>query len=90
VTLKVPGDSLTIDLEGSDPLISKAGFNAPWGPTYAMAFYVMKCVAGSDIPFNQAIERVISVLAPTGCVLNVGAPRPSAGVSCQAPERTAW
>jgi N-methylhydantoinase B len=80
VTLKVHGDSLTIDLEGSDRQISEAGFNAPWGPTYAMALYVMKCIAGSDIPFNQAVERVISVHAPSGCVFNVTSPTACGGV----------
>jgi 5-oxoprolinase (ATP-hydrolysing) len=81
VTVRVRGDALTLDLDGSQPE-SPSAFNAPFeGTTEVTAYYIIRTLLldevliGQYVPQNDGMFRPISVEAPLGCMFNPRFPR---------------
>ena len=81
VTVKVRGDSLTLDLTGTHDE-SPSAFNAPFeGTTLVTAYYIVRTLLLDEVlidqyvPQNDGIFRPISVEAPLGCLFNPRFPR---------------
>ncbi len=81
VTVRVRGDTLTLDLDGTHPE-SPSAFNAPFeGTTLVTAYYIVRTLLLDEVlidqyvPQNDGIFRPISVEAPLGCLFNPRFPR---------------
>lgn len=68
------GDSLHIDLSGSDPQVAGA-MNVPWASTRAGIVYAVRTVVAPDIGANDGLMRAVTIDCPQGNVLNPFAPR---------------
>lgn len=69
VTIRIEGDGLTIDFEGTSDQLNR-GVNSVYNYTYALTCYTVKCVLDPDTPKNEGSYRPIEVVAPEGSVLN--------------------
>ncbi len=69
VTIKIRGDSATVDFEGTAPQV-KGNANAPLAVTKSAVYYVFRCLTGEHVPANSGGFRPIEIRAPKGCVVN--------------------
>lgn len=67
--LRVSGDEIVVDYEGSSPQIAHA-LNTVANYTFAYTAYAIKCVVSPSIPNNEGSFRPIRVVAPEGSLLN--------------------
>lgn len=67
--ITVKGEELAIDFTGSSPQIP-AALNCPWSSTVSLATYAVKCLTAPAIPHNEGFNRVISLAAPEGSIVN--------------------
>ncbi|MDB5874466.1 MAG: methylhydantoinase [Ramlibacter sp.] len=77
-SVKIEGDSVHVDFEGTDPAIHSA-INVPFCYTRAMSCYAIKCLTTPHIPNNEGSVAPVSVSAPVGCLLNAVSPSPTGG-----------
>ena len=68
-TVKVNGDRLVIDFDGTGPVL-QAAINVPLCYTRAVAVYAIKALVLPNIPNNEGSVTPIEVTAPNGCILN--------------------
>jgi N-methylhydantoinase B len=80
VTVTVHGSNLTADFTGTDTQC-KGPFNSVPPVALSAVCYVVRCIAGPDIPNNSGCFRMIKLSIPEGTVLNPISPAP---VSCRA------
>jgi N-methylhydantoinase B len=76
--VKVMGNGVHIDFEGTDPCIHM-GINVPLCYTKAFAAYAIKCLTIPMIPNNEGCIYPITISAPQGCILNAQPPFPTGG-----------
>jgi N-methylhydantoinase B len=69
----VEGDRLSIDFDGSGPVL-RAAINVPICYTRAVAAYAIKALVLPNVPNNEGSVTPIEVTAPTGCVLDAQPP----------------
>ena len=69
VTLRVSGDTLTVDLTGTAPQ-AKMAINCPLGLTRATVYGAIKSIVDPGILLNTGFTRPIDVVVPSGTVLN--------------------
>ena len=69
MALTIAGDSITMDLTGSDAQVDRA-INCAMCYTYAMCMYGVKVCTEPTLPNNEAAFRPITVTAPPGCIVN--------------------
>jgi N-methylhydantoinase B len=67
--ITVSGEKLHIDFTGSSGQIPCA-LNCPWSSTVSLATYAVKCLTAPDIPHNEGFNRVITLTAPEGSIVN--------------------
>ncbi|RLC21444.1 MAG: hydantoinase B/oxoprolinase family protein, partial [Deltaproteobacteria bacterium] len=67
--VRVQGDGITVDLEGSSPQVNWGG-NVVYNFTYAYVFMAMKSMFDPDIPNNDGCAEPIAMTAPEGSVVN--------------------
>ncbi|RVT92918.1 hydantoinase B/oxoprolinase family protein [Sphingomonas crocodyli] len=79
VVVTIEGSSIKVDFAGSSDQ-RPAALNCPWSSTISMTNYALKCVVAPDTPQNGGFNRVFSVEAPLGSVLN---PRKPAAVAAR-------
>jgi N-methylhydantoinase B len=72
-TVSVKGDRLSIDFEGSGPVLP-AAINVPICYTRAMAAYAIKALVLPNVPNNEGSVTPIEVRAPKGCILDAQPP----------------
>jgi len=71
----IRGDRMEIDLSDSSPQVT--GFiNSSYANTRSLAHVAIMYLAPSDIPKNEGSIRPISVIAPTGLIVNPNPPAP--------------
>lgn len=70
------GDSVEIDFAGTAPQIA-GNLNCPLSVTRSACFYVVRCLTAPDLPASGGAFEPVSVLAPSGCLVNA---RPPAAV----------
>ncbi|MEM6745311.1 MAG: hydantoinase B/oxoprolinase family protein, partial [Pseudomonadota bacterium] len=75
IGLTIAGDRIEVDFEGSSPQV-KGGVNTPIPFTKASVYTALRSVMQSDIPNCQGFERVVTVRAPEGSVVNSVSPAP--------------
>ena len=83
VTLRVSGDELEIDLDGTAPQMNDRPFNMPFEGTTTVAVYtvVRSVLLDSEthppVPQNRGIARPLTITAPAGCLANPIFPAPT-------------
>ncbi|MEM7255230.1 MAG: hydantoinase B/oxoprolinase family protein, partial [Pseudomonadota bacterium] len=76
VTLRVRGDEIDVDLEGTAPQVSDRPINMPFVGTVDIAVWLTLRSALLDtdthghIPVNDGLTRPIRIIAPLGCLAN--------------------
>ena len=78
VAVRVEGDGLTVDFEGSSPQ-SERGINVVLNYTTAYTTFGVKCAISPEVPNNDGSFRPIRVTAPEGSILNAVHPAPVGG-----------
>ncbi|MEM7188592.1 MAG: hydantoinase B/oxoprolinase family protein [Pseudomonadota bacterium] len=74
--VRIDGSNLGISFNGTDDQVT-TNINCPFASTHAAAVAVVKSVlTDPDIPFNDGVDRVVSVSAPYGSILNPKPPAP--------------
>jgi N-methylhydantoinase B len=71
--VRVQGDRLSIDFEGSGPALP-AAINVPMCYTRAVAAYAIKTLILPNVPNNEGSVTPIEVTAPKGCILDAQPP----------------
>ncbi len=67
--VRVQGDSIEVDLDGSSPQVDWGG-NVVYNFTYAYVFMAMKSMFDPEIPNNEGCALPIALKAPEGSVVN--------------------
>jgi N-methylhydantoinase B len=82
VTVRVRGDAMEVDLEGTAPQLSDKPINMPFVGTVDCAVWLTvrsilldQAVAG-EVPQNEGLTRPITITAPLGCLANPVFPAP--------------
>jgi N-methylhydantoinase B len=77
VTVIVRGDQVTVDFTGSSPQV-RGNINTVAAVAKSATYYVIRCLMPDDAPMNQGTFAPVTVIAPSGTVVNA---RPPAGVA---------
>ena len=81
VAVKVEGDSITVDLDGTSPQINRP-LNMPFEGTVDIAVYVvlrsilLDSNENDHVPANSGLYRPITIVAPKGTLVNPNYPAP--------------
>ncbi|MFQ5803538.1 MAG: hydantoinase B/oxoprolinase family protein [Candidatus Methylomirabilales bacterium] len=86
VTVTVTGDQAVIDFTGTSPQVS-GSVNAVYAVTLSAVFYVFRCLVDFDIPSNAGCVAPLTVVAPTGTVVNAVPPAAVAGGNVEMSQR---
>ena len=73
VTVTIAGDELTADFSGCDPECM-GSVNAVYAVTQSATYYVVRCMAGEEVPINDGCFRPVHVIAPEGTIVNARPP----------------
>jgi N-methylhydantoinase B len=80
------GRAVTVDFTGSDPQV-QGSVNAVEAITYSACFYVFRCLLADDVPATAGLMRPISVIAPSGTIVNARPPAAVAGGNVETSQR---
>jgi N-methylhydantoinase B len=86
VSITIEDDAMTVDFEGSSPAV-RGPLNAVRAITESATWYVMRCVAGADVPANSGAFAPVHVKVPQGSFLNAEAPHAVAGGNVETSQR---
>jgi 5-oxoprolinase (ATP-hydrolysing) len=86
VTLRVSGDHMEIDFEGTGPE-EDGNLNAPRAVTVAAVIYVLRTLVGEPIPLNSGCLRPVTLRIPGGSVLAPAPGRAVAGGNVETSQR---
>ena len=75
IALTIHDDTISVDFAGSSPQV-KGGVNTPLPFTKASVYTALRSIMLSDIPNCHGFERVVTVTAPKGTVVNSVHPAP--------------
>lgn len=78
--------SAVVDFAGSSPQVS-GSVNAVYPITFSACFYVFRCLLTDDAPMTAGLMHPISVLAPSGSIVNARPPAAVAGGNVEASQR---
>jgi len=65
----VEGETLTVDLSGSSAQ-RVSGMNCPIATTISDVHYAVRCLMGSDVPFNEGCLEPVALVVPEGNLFN--------------------
>jgi N-methylhydantoinase B len=88
VTVRVEGGSLAIDFAGTAPAAS-GNVNCPLSVTRSAALFVTRCLIPEDVPTNGGVARCITIVAPSGCLVNARPPSAVAAGNVETSQRIA-
>jgi N-methylhydantoinase B len=77
VTVIVRGSHVTVDFTGSSPQV-RGNVNTVAAVAKSAAYYVIRCLMPDEAPMNQGTFAPVTVIAPSGTVVNA---RPPAAVA---------
>jgi N-methylhydantoinase B len=77
VTVTVRGSQVTVDFTGSCPQVA-GNINTVASVARSATYYVLRCLMPDDAPMNHGTFAPVTVIAPSGTVVNA---RPPAGVA---------
>jgi N-methylhydantoinase B len=86
VTVTVARDTMTVDFGGSSPAV-RGPLNAVRAITESATWYVVRCVAGADVPANSGTFAPVHVLVPQGSLLDAAPPHAVAGGNVETSQR---
>jgi N-methylhydantoinase B len=86
VTVTVEPDSMTVDFGGSSPAV-RGPLNAVRAITESATWYVVRCVAGADVPANSGTFAPVHVTVPQGSFLDAEPPHAVAGGNVETSQR---
>ncbi len=85
-TVRVNGDEMEVDFTGTAPQTDGC-VNAPFAISLSAVLYVVRCIAGEQVPANQGVMRPVSVSAPVGSLVNPTSPHAVAGGNVETSQR---
>ncbi len=86
VTVTIEDDVISFDFSGSSEAVD-GSLNAVMAITESACYYVVSCLAGEEIPFNQGCFEPVHVTAPAGCIVNARPPRAVAAGNVETSQR---
>ncbi len=86
ITFNAAERSVVIDFAGSSPQV-QSSINAVYAITYSAVYYVFRCLLPGDAPATAGLMRPITVVAPSGSVVNAVLPAPVAGGNVETSQR---
>jgi N-methylhydantoinase B len=86
VEVRVEGDGLTVDFEGTDPQ-RESGINAVLAITLSAVHYVVRALVEGDVPSNAGCMAPVTVRAPRGSLVNARPPAAVAGGNVETSQR---
>jgi N-methylhydantoinase B len=78
--------SVTVDFTGSERQV-EGSINAVQAITYSACFYVFRCLLQEDVPATAGLMNPITVIAPSGTVVNAHPPAAVAGGNVETSQR---
>src|SRR5579862_7752048 len=78
--------SVSVDFTGSDRQV-EGSINAVQAITYSACFYVFRCLLQEDVPATAGLIKPITVIAPSGTVVNAHPPAAVAGGNVETSQR---
>jgi len=76
-----------IDFTGTDSQHTKDNLNAPLSVTRSAVLYVLRCLAGIELPLNSGCLEPIRIIVPEGSLLNPSYPAPVASGNVETSQR---
>ena len=86
VAVIVRGNSMTVDFTGSSPAVA-GPLNAVRAITESATWYVVRCVAGPDVPVNSGAFAPVRVVVPKGSFLDAEPPHAVAAGNVETSQR---
>jgi N-methylhydantoinase B len=86
VSVVVKGDAMTVDFRGSSAAVA-GPLNAVRAITESATWYVVRCIAGADVPVNSGTFVPVNVLVPRGSFLDAGPPHAVAAGNVETSQR---
>jgi N-methylhydantoinase B len=88
VAITVADGRLTCDFSGTAGAAA-GNVNCPISVTRSAALFVVRCLAPDDVPTNGGVQRVVTVSAPPGCLVNARWPAAVAAGNVETSQRIA-
>jgi N-methylhydantoinase B len=73
LTLTITGSSVHLDFAGTAPQVA-GNINCPLAVAAAAVFYVFRCLMPPQTPACAGTFRPVTLMVPSGCLLNAGRP----------------
>ena len=86
VAITVAECATRVDFAGTSPSVA-GSLNANPAITRSAVFYVLRALAGTDIPANEGLLRPVTIVIPEGCLLNPNPPAAVAGGNVETSQR---
>jgi N-methylhydantoinase B len=86
-TLTIAGDTVELDFAGTDPQQRSGNLNCPLAVTRSACYFVVRCLAASDVPASGGAFAPVAVRAPQGCLVNARPPAAVAGGNVETSSR---
>lgn len=80
------GDGFLVDFTGSSPCVA-GPINSPFAVTASSVYYTLLSLAGGDIPPNNGVYEVASIIAPEGTIVNAAYPAPVVAANTETSNR---
>jgi N-methylhydantoinase B len=75
VAVEVAGDTIHLDFTGTAVESAETSLNAVAAVTRSACYYVLRCLAGADMPGNAGGHRPVRFTLPERSLVNAGPPR---------------
>lgn len=77
---------VTVDFTGSSPQV-EGSVNANYAITLSACLYALRCLVDEDILYNAGVSRPLTVIAPSGSIVNAERPSAVAGGNVETSQR---
>jgi N-methylhydantoinase B len=86
ISFSATNSDVKIDFAGSSAQV-ESSINAVYAITYSAVYYVFRCLLSGDAPATAGLMRPITIVAPSGSVVNATLPAPVAGGNVETSQR---
>jgi N-methylhydantoinase B len=86
VSIRITADRAVVDFSGSAPQCA-GNVNAVVAIAVSAVYYVFRCLLSEDVPATSGLLRPISVIAPSGTIVNAVPPAAVAGGNVETSQR---
>ena len=80
------GAHATVDFTGSGPQV-EGSVNANYAITLSACLYAIRCLVDEDVLYNAGVSRPLTVIAPSGSIVNAERPAAVAGGNVETSQR---